>query len=80
MDHLKISDGKVKNATTKTWKQWFAILDKWQAQKKGHYLTAKYLGKEYGLSGWWSQVVTIRYEKEHDYWKRSSPASIRTGK
>lgn len=64
MDYLKISDEKVKVRTGKNWKEWFEILDKWGAKEKGHKATAKYLGEECHLSGWWSQVVTIRYEKE----------------
>ncbi|MCH7760228.1 hypothetical protein IIA15_02345 [candidate division TA06 bacterium] len=33
-------------------------------KEKGHTLTARYLGEKYGLSGWWAQAVTIRYEWE----------------
>lgn len=70
MDYLKLKDEEVKAATGKSWEQWFRILDKWNAKNKGHYLTAKYLASEYHLSPRWSQVITIRYEKEHSYWAR----------
>jgi len=67
MNYLKIKNEKIKAVTGKDWSLWFKILDKWDAEKKGHYLTAKYLASKYKLSPWWSQVVTIRYEKERGY-------------
>ena len=70
MDYLKISEEKVKSAMGKTWKQWADILDDSNAKKAGHTATAKYLRETYELSGWWSQVVTARYEKEKGYWVR----------
>lgn len=71
MDVLKIGDEKVKAATNKAWAQWFKILDTWKAKAHGHTETAKHLHNKYGLNGWWCQTVTVRYEKERKYWKRS---------
>ena len=34
------------------------------AKAKGHTLAARFLLQEYGLSPWWAQAVTIRYEYE----------------
>lgn len=70
MNHLKIGDEKVEAKTGKIWKEWFNILDKINAKDLGHAETAKKLSKEYQLSDWWSQTVTIRYEKEKGYWVR----------
>lgn len=70
MDYLKISDEKVTAKTGKGWPEWFQILDSLKAKKLGHTLTAKRLGTIYHLNGWWSQVVTVRYEKEKGYWVR----------
>ena len=70
MDYLKISDPKVKDTTGKDWREWFSILDKFEAKKHGHTETAKHLRDKYLLSSWWSQVVTSRYEKEKKYWVR----------
>ncbi|MFQ5926265.1 MAG: hypothetical protein ACE5MH_02395 [Terriglobia bacterium] len=53
------SDAVVKARTGKSSAQWYRLLDKWGAKKKGHTLTAKYLLKRYRLSPWWAQVVTI---------------------
>lgn len=70
MNYLKISDEKVKLQTGKTWRQWFAIMDKFGAKKRGHSYTAKYLKEKYFLKSWWAQVITIRYEKEKGYWTK----------
>lgn len=70
MDYFKISDEKVKEKTGRTWKEWFKILDELKAKDIGHAATAKKLLRDYRLSGWWAQVVTIRYEKEKGYWVR----------
>lgn len=58
-----ISDEAVKSKTGKTWRQWFVALDLWGAQKKTHQEIARYLKDERSLSGWWSQQVTVTYEK-----------------
>lgn len=50
--------------TGKSSTAWYRLLDRWGAIKKGHTLTAKYLKQRYGLSDWWAQCVTIRYEWE----------------
>ncbi len=34
------------------------------AKAKGHILAARFLLQEHGLSSWWAQAVTIRYEYE----------------
>ena len=60
----KMSDDAVCARTNKVWREWFAILDKYDLKKKGHTLAAKHLREKHGLSGWWAQAVTIRYEWE----------------
>jgi len=47
----------------KSWNAWFAILDKWDAAARGHKATAKYLLEVHQVSPWWSQTITIEYEK-----------------
>lgn len=60
----KISNESVKVRTGKNWKQWLAILDKFNVKKNGHKLAAKHLYDRYKLGPWWSQAVAIRYEWE----------------
>jgi len=61
-----ISDETVREKTGKTWEEWFAILDDWNAPAKGHKLTARYLSAEWQLTPWWAQTVTVRYERSRD--------------
>ncbi|HSQ59388.1 MAG TPA: SRPBCC family protein [Acidobacteriota bacterium] len=60
----RISDEAVRARTGKRWAQWFTALDRWGAAAKGHRATAAWLAKERGLTPWWSQTVTVRYELE----------------
>jgi uncharacterized protein YndB with AHSA1/START domain len=59
-----ISNDAVKAKTGKTWNQWFRILDRWGAIEKDHKSIARHLHSRHGLSGWWSQAVTVRYEQD----------------
>ncbi len=56
------SDKTIIAKTGKTSDEWHAILDGWDAPAKGHPAIASYLEQEHGLSGWWAQSVTVRYE------------------
>ncbi len=60
----KISDESVKKSTGKTWKQWISILSKAGAKKMEHKEIAQLLYKEYSLSVWWSQMLTVQYEQD----------------
>jgi uncharacterized protein YndB with AHSA1/START domain len=60
----KISDEAVETRTGKSWAQWFRILDRWGASKKGHKATAVWLHEKYEISPWWSQMITVRHERE----------------
>ncbi len=59
-----ISDEVVRARTGKGSDEWYRLLDEWGAADRGHTLTARHLAQEYGLSPWWAQCVTIRYEWE----------------
>jgi len=60
----RITDEAVRKRTGKSWAQWFRVLDRWGAVKKGHKETARYLGDHHGLEPWWAQMVTVRHERE----------------
>jgi hypothetical protein len=60
----RISEQAVREGTGRGWEEWLAILDAWDAPSKGHTKSAKHLREEYGVSPWWAQAVTIRYEWE----------------
>jgi uncharacterized protein YndB with AHSA1/START domain len=58
-----VSDEAVRKATGKDWKQWFALLDKQGAEKLAHRDIARLLQAKYVDSGWWSQMITVCYER-----------------
>lgn len=59
----RIADAKLKEATGKTWNQWFSILDRWGAKKRKHGEIARFLVEEHEVAGWWAQTVAIWYER-----------------
>ena len=64
MSDTDISDDAVREATGRGWRGWWKILDAWGAHRSSHAEIARYLAGEHGLSGWWSQMVTVQYERE----------------
>ena len=59
----QISDDAVKKATGRDWAEWFKIFDKAKADKKTHQEITAIAG-EHGAPPWWSQMVTVQYERE----------------
>jgi len=59
----RMSDEAVQAKTGKTWKEWFAILDKAGASKLSHPEIVKYLSTEQAMGPWWQQMVTVTYEQ-----------------
>lgn len=60
----RMSDEAVQAKTGKTWKQWFAVLDKAGAQNMTHQEIAKYLSEKQSVPPWWCQMVTVTYEQQ----------------
>ncbi len=58
-----ISGEAVKAATGKSWEQWCRLLDKAGAKSLPHKEIAQLIHEKHGLSGWWSQMVTVGYEQ-----------------
>jgi uncharacterized protein YndB with AHSA1/START domain len=58
-----MSDESVLSKTGKNWTQWFELLDEWGGVEKGHKLMAKWLAEEHGVSAWWSQTITVAFER-----------------
>jgi hypothetical protein len=59
-----VDDAAAVKATGKAWREWFAILEERGARSLPHAHIARMLHEDYGVSGWWSQSVTVAYEKE----------------
>ena len=56
-------DTPVMKATGRELREWFAILDEHEARDLPHKDIARLLTAEYEVPGWWSQSVTVEYEK-----------------
>lgn len=57
------SEETIRRGTGRGWDEWFAILDDWGAAQHSHTEIARWLVAEYDISGWWSQSVTVSYER-----------------
>ena len=58
-----ISSEAVRAKTAKTWKEWFAVLDKAGASAWPHKEIARHVHDKHGCPDWWSQMVTVGYEQ-----------------
>jgi len=58
-----MSDAAVKNATGCTWEKWVAALDYAGAAKMSHRAIADYVHTTYKVPSWWTQTVTVGYER-----------------
>lgn len=59
-----MSDTAVQSKTGKTWKEWFAILDRAGAKKMTHQEIANHLYTKHDVGPWWTQMVAVTYEQE----------------
>ena len=58
-----MSDTAVRAKTGRTWKEWVAVLDAVEATQMSHRDIAQHLHAEHSIPGWWSQTVTVGYER-----------------
>src|SRR5690242_8170867 len=58
-----MSDAAVAKATGKTWKEWFALLDKAGARTMTHKQIVAILTSRHRVGPWWQQMVTVEYER-----------------
>jgi hypothetical protein len=58
-----MSDEKVKAKTGCTWERWVHALDRKGADKMSHRDIAALVHEKYKIDGWWSQTVTVGYER-----------------
>jgi len=58
-----MSDAKVKEKTGCTWERWVYALDRRGAAEMSHGEIAKIVNEKYKVDGWWSQMVTVGYER-----------------
>ena len=58
-----MSDDKVSAKTGRTWQEWTRVLDAEGAAKMPHREIAVLVGEKYRAGDWWSQTVTVGYER-----------------
>lgn len=58
-----MTDDAVHAKTGKTWSQWVEALDTIDAHTLPHREVAAHVRATYELTGWWSQTVTVGYER-----------------
>jgi hypothetical protein len=58
-----MSEAAILKGTGRSWDEWFRILDAWDASTHNHTEIARYVNAELGVDGWWSQSVTVGYER-----------------
>ena len=59
----KMSDAALQAKTGRDWKGWLAVLDADGAREMLHRDIAKLLAEKHGVPPWWSQMVTVGYER-----------------
>jgi hypothetical protein len=64
-----ISDASVERATGKATDHWFKVLDAFAKKSGGHRhkAAAEHLHAAHGVAEWWSQMVTVLYERERGH-------------
>lgn len=60
---MPFTDAALKNQTGKDWQEWKVALERWGAAEQSHPEIAKYISEEFGYNGWWSQGITVGYER-----------------
>jgi hypothetical protein len=58
-----VSEEAIRTGTGRGWDDWFRILDDWDGTSHTHTEIARYVNGEHGIDGWWSQSVTVGYER-----------------
>ena len=58
-----MSDEKIKEKTGCTWERWVWALDQVNAQRWPHGEIATYVSEKYKVPSWWTQAVTVGYER-----------------
>lgn len=59
-----MGDEEIKAATGKNWQEWFATLDEYGVEERGHELTVKHLREHHKLSEPMAKEVAMRYEND----------------
>lgn len=61
--HGAVADAKVLERTGHDLAYWFGVLDAFDAVRQGHTAAARHLREQHGVDGWYSQGITVAYER-----------------
>jgi len=59
----EVNDEVITAQTERSWDDWCDLVEAWPGHVDGHPAIAAYVEREHGLDGWWSQCVTVGYER-----------------
>jgi len=62
-DVEELSDADLRAKTGRTWREWFALLDKDGAAKLNHQGIVKIVSGKYGIGSWLQQLIAAAYER-----------------
>jgi hypothetical protein len=60
---MGVPDDAMVTRTGRTHAEWFRILDEWGAREHNHTEIARWLNSTHNVPGWWTQSVTVAYER-----------------
>lgn len=60
-----VSDPRVRERTGHDLAHWFSVLDRFGGTAKGHTALARHLRDAHDVPGWYSQGITVAYERAH---------------
>lgn len=58
-----MTDAKIQPKTSHSWEEWVHLLDGDGAAEMSHPEIAKLVSDKYGVPAWWTQAVTVGYER-----------------
>lgn len=57
------SEEAVRRGTGRGWEEWLGLLDAWDGASRKHGEIAAWLMAEHGVDNWWSQTITVEFER-----------------
>lgn len=59
----EFTDDVIRSNTERGWDEWSDLIESWPGHVDGHAAVAAHIQAEYGLNSWWSQAVTVSWER-----------------
>ncbi|MGL5827842.1 MAG: hypothetical protein ACRCYU_24005 [Nocardioides sp.] len=59
----EMNDEAIRRGTGRGWNEWCDLIDAWPESIAGHAAVAAWIQREFGLTGWYAQGVTVGWER-----------------